>query len=218
MRILSWKESENLKKIKQRILEISFKEKLSHLGSCLTAVSLIYRIYREKKKEDIFILSQGHAGLALYCVLEHFYKLDAYNLWKKHGTHPNLDIENHIHCSTGSLGHGFPIAVGMALADRERKVYCLISDGECAEGSIWEALRIAEELKLENLKVWVNMNGYSAYGTIDKERLKLRLSDYKVKMRIWYTNVEQIPCLKGIDAHYKVMSIGEYQWALLNIK
>jgi len=106
----------------------------------------------------------------------------------------------------------------MALADRTRKVYCLISDGECAEGSIWEALRIAEELKLTNLKVWVNMNGFSAYGVIDKERLKLRLSDYKVKMRIWYTNVEQISCLKGIDAHYKVMSIGEYQWALLNIK
>ena len=218
MRILSWKEAEEIKKIKKRILYISYKEKLSHLGSCLTAVSLIYRIYREKMKEDRFILSSGHAGLALYCVLEHFYKLDAYELFKKHGVHPNYDIENHIYCSTGSLGHGLPIAVGMALSDRERRVYCLISDGECAEGSIWEALRIAEEKNLKNLKVWVNMNGFSAYGTVDRELLKSRLLNYNVDIRIWYTNVEQIPCLKGIDAHYKVMNKNEYQYALLKLK
>src|SRR5438477_597536 len=69
-------------------------------------------------------------------------------------------------CSTGSLGQGLPIACGMAIADRAKNVYCLISDGECSEGSIAEALRIADENQLENLKVHLNYNGWGAYKEI----------------------------------------------------
>src|SRR5258708_9487054 len=134
-----------LNKLKRRVLEISFKHKLSHLGSCLTALPIIVEIYEERKENEPFILSSGHAGLGLYVVLEHFEGHDAEMLFNLHGVHPNRDLEHGIYCSTGSLGQGLPIAVGMALADRNKNVYCLISDGECSEGSIHEAIRIKNE-------------------------------------------------------------------------
>src|SRR5581483_4634993 len=149
-------------KLKKRILDISYKHKLSHIGSCLTAVDIIEEIYKTKKEEDIFVLSCGHAGLALYVILENIYGLDAEELFKKHGVHPNKCIEDKIYCSSGSLGHGLPIAIGMALANKERKIYCLISDGELAEGSIWESLRFINEQQINNIEIYVNINGYSA--------------------------------------------------------
>ncbi|MDD5415756.1 MAG: hypothetical protein PHE48_01980 [Candidatus Daviesbacteria bacterium] len=96
------------KENRKRILEISYKHKLSHLGSCLSVVDLIDAVYRIKKTEEKFILSAGHGGVALYTVLEKYSNVDAEKLFKKHGVHPNRDKRNEIHCSTGSLGHGLP--------------------------------------------------------------------------------------------------------------
>ena len=84
--------------LEKRILEISYKHKLSHLGSCLTAVNIIDEIYKVKKPDEPFILSQGHAGVALYTILEKFEGKDAEELWKKHGTHPNRDLDDGIYC------------------------------------------------------------------------------------------------------------------------
>ena len=145
--------------LERRIIDLSYKHKLSHIGSCITAVHIIDEIFAEKG-DGIFVLSNGHAGLALYVVMEKYGLGDADALLTKHGIHPNTDA--HIFCSTGSLGHGIGIAVGAAMSDRSRKVYCLISDGECAEGSVWEALRIAAEQHLDNLIVHLNANGYGA--------------------------------------------------------
>jgi len=156
--------------LKRRIIDISYKKCLSHLGSCLGAVDIIDEIYHVKKQDEPFILSSGHAGLALYVILEKYGSsntgLTAEELFDLHGVHPNRDMKNGIWCSSGSLGHGLGIAVGMALADRSKNVYCLISDGECAEGSIWEALRVIAEQKLTNLKIFCNFNGWGAYGEI----------------------------------------------------
>ena len=148
-----------MNKIQKKIIDITFKEKLSHLSSVLSAAPIIEEIYAEKKDDEVFILSNGHAGLALYCVLEKVYGIDPVMLLHKHGIHPGKDLENKLYCSTGSLGSGLPIAVGHALANREKTVYCMISDGECAEGSIWEALRFIHVQRLDNLKVYVNVNG-----------------------------------------------------------
>ena len=156
----------NNKDLKRRIIEISYPRKLSHLGSCLTAVDIIDEIFKIKKPEEKFVLSVGHAGLALYVVLEKYLGLNAEKIFEHHGVHPDRCSKCHIDCSTGSLGNGLPIAVGMALADRNKNVYCLISDGECSEGSIWEALRIASEQNLNNLKVYCNFNGWGAYKSI----------------------------------------------------
>jgi len=197
--------------LENRILKLSHKHKLSHIGSCLTASNPIKAIYQTKKPDEPFILSNGHAALALYCVLEEWGFGDAEELYLKHGTHPNRDKEHGIWASTGSLGHGLGIAVGYALSNKTRLVYVMISDGECAEGSIWEALRIAGEQRLENLRIVVLCNGYSALGEVDtdllEERLKLFYPCVVVK-----ANLFNYPdWLQGLSAHYVVMDDEKYK-------
>ena len=104
-----------LNKLEKRVLEISYNKKLSHISSCLTAVNLIDNIYKIKKSEDIFILSSGHAGLALYCILEKYEGKNAEELFDKHGVHPNRNLEDGIYCSSGSLGSAITIAAGDVL-------------------------------------------------------------------------------------------------------
>ena len=201
----------NLSDLEKRILEISYKHKLSHLSSCLTAVQLIDNLYKVKKPEDIFILSQGQAGVALYVVLEKLYGFDAEKLFLKHGVHPNRDLGDKIYCSSGSLGSALAIAVGMALANRKRDVFILTSDGELAEGVCWEALRVAGEQRLENLKIMVNANGYGAYGKIDVDLLDKRLQFFFPTLVI-KTNLYRFPAyLHGFDGHYKVLTEQEYK-------
>jgi len=197
--------------LKKRILEIAYKNKLSHLGSYLSSLEIIEEIYKKKNPEDIFILSSGHAALALYVVLEAYEDRNAEKLFKKHGGHPHRDEENGLYCSTGSLGLGITIAVGRALANPKRKVYVLISDGEAAEGSIWEALRFIHDQNIKNIEVYVNINGYAAYDKVDSEYLSNRLLTFLPSINLRYTSVNQYPFLKGINAHYHVMSEENYK-------
>jgi transketolase len=173
----------------ERIIELSKKMGHSHIGSSLTAWPIIEEIFAVKKPEEKFVLSNGHAGLALAL---------------KMGI-PQV-VEDNIHadrawcdCSTGSLAHGLGIAVGMALADRKKDVYCMISDGECAEGSIWEALRIASEQKLTNLKVYVNANGWASYQAIDSDLLEKRL---KAFFPVEFRRTKQEEPFTGLKGHY----------------
>lgn len=223
----------------KRILEISFKYRLGHLGSSLSALDILDTIYKLRKKNEPVILSNGHAGMALYVILEKYIGVNAEKLFIKHGVHPNRDLENGIYVSTGSLGQGLPIAVGMALSDKSKDVYCVISDGECAEGSIWEALRIASEQKLSNLKIVLNANGYGGYDLINIKSLFPRFSSFGCKvvevdghnqvqlhkaLRKSYstkplvvfakTRIDHLPFLQGLDAHYKVMEKPDYLMAL----
>ena len=197
--------------LKKRILEIAYKNKLSHLGSYLSSVDIIDEIYSKKSKDDIFILSSGHAALALYVILEKYEGKDAEELFQKYGGHPHRAEEDGIYCSTGSLGTGITIAVGRAVANPKRKVYVLISDGECAEGSIWESLRFIKEHPVNNIEVHVNVNGYAAYDKIDSEYLVTRLKAFLPHINLHYTTVNQTPFLKGINAHYHVMSEEDYK-------
>jgi len=197
--------------LKKRILEIAYKNKLSHLGSYLSSLEIIEEIYKKKKPEDIFILSSGHASLALYVVLEAYEGRNAEELFKKHGGHPHRDEKNGLYCSTGSLGLGITIAVGRALANPRRKVYVLISDGEAAEGSIWESLRFIYEQNIKNIEVYANINGYAAYDKIDIEYLSKRLLSFLPNINLRYTSVNQYPFLKGINAHYHVMLEEDYK-------
>lgn len=198
-------------KLELRVLEISHKLKLSHISSCLNAVNVIDNIYMVKNPQDIFVLSAGHLALALYVVLEKNGKGNAEELFKKHGVHPNRDLDDGIYVSTGSLGQGLPIAVGMALANRERDVYVVSTDGEMAEGSMWEALRVAGEQRLENLKVMVLANGFSAFQHTDEDVLDTRLQMFYPCLVV-RTNVFKYPeWLQGLQGHYHVMSDENYQ-------
>jgi transketolase len=224
---------------KERIIEISKKHELSHVGSCLSAVTAIEVIYDIKKPDEKFILSNGHAALALYVVLEKYHLQNEYgvleDIWgdaetllEKYGVHPQRDEIRGIYCSTGSLGQGLPIAVGMALTDRKKNVYCMISDGEMAEGSIWEALRTASDQDLYNLKVVMNANGWAAYDKTDidalitrvksfgwtvyecdddprfiKYNLRVPPTKFRPTMVINHTNSDIEGFSKGLESHYK---------------
>ncbi len=201
------------KDLKKRIIDISYKYRLSHLGSCLSAVDIIDEIYKVKKPGEKFVLSEGHAAVALYVVNEKYYHIDAQKAFRHHGVHPDRCKKCKLDCSTGSLGQGFPIALGLAMAKKEKKVYCLISDGECAEGSIWEALRIKSDLGVDNLKLYLNINGWGAYCNINKKRLIKRIEAFDKKVNIRFTSVEQLPFLKGLSAHYYIMNDNDYKLA-----
>jgi transketolase len=131
-------------------------------------------------------------------------------LLHKHGIHPNKDLKNKLYCSTGSLGSGLPIAVGHALADRDKNVYCLISDGEAAEGSIWESLRFIHVAKLTNLHVFVNINGMSAYEYLDVDYLIKRLVSFLPRIHIRVSEPTAFPFASGLLTHYKVLTKEDY--------
>jgi transketolase len=230
------------KKTRRRILEISREKNLSHLGSCLSSVDLIDAVYKVKEKDEKFILSNGHAGIALYAILEkngHLKNTDIKNLHVHPDRNPKLGID----VSTGSLGQGLPIALGIAMANKNKDVYCLISDGECTEGSIWETLRIKADNKINNLKIIVNANGWSAYDPVNLNSLINRFKGFgynildinghdmdtiiksletvkKENQTLIFarTSVDQIPCLKGLDAHYYLLKENDCSEALNLLK
>jgi len=200
--------------LKKRLLEISYSNKLSHLGSYFSALDIIDGIYKKMQDDDVFILSSGHAALAMYCCIEKYHGIDAQMLFKKHGGHPHRDEKNKIYCSTGSLGLGITIALGRAVANPTKKIYVLISDGECAEGSVWEALKTIQEQKINNIEVHVNVNGYAAYMEVDVDYLTRRLKSFFPDINIHYTSVKQFSFLHGLDAHYHIMNEDNYKNAL----
>jgi len=200
-----------MNKLERRIIDISFKEKIGHLSSTLNAVNIIDEIYSIKKKEDLFILSSGHAALAWYVVLEKYLGYDAEKMFHDIGVHPHRDLNYGIEVSTGSLGMGITVAVGYALANPNRDVYCLISDGECGEGSVWEALRYIYERKLSNLKVFVNINGMIAYDLIDREYIERRLVSFLPDINIRHTQPPHWPWAQGVLTHYYVLKDEDYE-------
>ena len=215
---------------------MSYEAGVAHVGSALSNVDIIEATYRVKKEGEKFVLSNGHAAAALYAVLEKrgiIQKADINEL----GVHPERDTYIDIEVSTGSLGQGLPIAVGIAMANRDNKVYCCISDGECAEGSIWESLRIASSFKLDNLKVIVNANKMAGYQEIDPELLipmfqsfgcdvidvdghdvselveAMTIKTDNPLVVFARTRVDQLPFLSGLDAHYHKISDEELKIA-----
>ena len=203
--------NKSISSLEKRILEISYKNKSAHLGSCLTVVGIIDKIYKHKKPQDKFILSNGHAFVALAVVLEKYEGRNAEELVKRHGTHPTKNIKDGIWCSTGSLGMGITVAVGMAIADRSKNIYVMISDGELSEGACWEALRIAGDQKLKNLKVFVNANGYSTFGKINTKLLNTQVQSF-FPSKVVETNTFKYPVwLQGVPAHYVVVDDKKYK-------
>ncbi len=226
------------KKLRKRVIELSHESHLSHIGSCLSAIDLIDAVYKVKKKDEKFVLSNGHAGIAWYVVLEKNRYITDASIIKKLHIHPDRNTKHDIHVSTGSLGQGLPIALGIALADRKKHVYCMLSDGECAEGSVWEALRVAYEQNLTNLKIIINANGWSAYDKVALPYLVKRIKAFgldvdkinghdsniivKTIKKIYknpsvifaYTSSDQFPFLSGQEAHYYVMQQKDYDLAL----
>lgn len=169
------------KKIRLKVCELSHQAKAAHLGSSLSCVDILSVIFFsnlfkfdiKKNTLDKFILSKGHAAAALYsCLaLKNFIsKTDLIKYGKNNSVyeeHPNKKI-NGVICSTGSLGHGLSFSCGVTLGEkitnRNNKNLVLLSDGECNEGSVWEAAGFASSKKLNNLIALIDFNNWQATG------------------------------------------------------
>lgn len=190
-----------LQKLQLRLLSQSFKHNCHHLGSSFSTLPILIEIYHGLKSSDRVILSNGHSAPALYVALEHFLNHDCDDLFINMGDHPKRNLESGIFCSTGSLGMGITVAVGMAIAKPHIRVHCVISDGECSEGSVWESLRYAKQRNLENLEIYANINGWSAYDTVNKHELINELKCFYPRIKI-----RESDCFPfeehGLNAHY----------------
>jgi transketolase len=152
------------------------KANAGHIGTSLSCLDILLYLFLYKMTPvDKFILSKGHAAAGLYAVLAEAGRIDKSLLdtFYKDGTnlaaHPpcNGAIKD-IPFGTGSLGHGLSLAAGMAFSTKfskkKFKVYCVISDGDCNEGSTWEAALFAAQHKLDNLIVIVDKNNLQGFG------------------------------------------------------
>lgn len=203
-----------MRDVQRRVLELSWKYKLSHLSSNLSSVGIIDDIFLFKNLEDNFVLSCGHAGLANYVNLEKHENNDAEALYLKHKTHPSRDVESGIHVSSGSLGSAITIALGMAMADHTKNIYCLISDGESYEGSIYETLNIKSKYRIHNLKIFVNMNGFSGLEAIETSRFRRILESLDSEIKIIDTSYiyTQFPFLDDVRGHYQNLTEKDWEW------
>ncbi|MBM5785000.1 MAG: transketolase [Cyanobacteria bacterium K_DeepCast_35m_m1_288] len=171
--------------LRQRLVTTSASAKIPHLGSCLSCVELLVALYWQELRidpaqpedpdRDRFLLSKGHGAPILFQVLAErgFFPLERLEDFGKAGSvfhehPPKPGYIPGIEAATGSLGHGLPMALGMALAARIQlrptRCYALLSDGECNEGSIWEAALLAASHKVHNLTAIIDFNKWQATG------------------------------------------------------
>ena len=170
--------------IRGKLVKISNKARTPHLGSSLSCVDILVAAYwsvlniNSKKpadpNRDRLIFSKGHAATTLYQVLNMrgYFSDEILESYAKPGgvlpEHPIYKSVPGIEATSGSLGHGLSLGLGMALAAKIKKnsykVYVLMSDGECNEGSVWEAAMLAPALNLENLVLVVDFNRWQATG------------------------------------------------------
>lgn len=171
--------------LRSRIIETSFKTGTPHLGSCLSCVDILTALYfgvlnidpanPKAANRDRCILSKGHGAMGLFHVLaaRGFYPLSDLDSYGQDGgvfaEHP--PTPEHlagIEAATGSLGHGLPLGLGMAMAGRIQRrdymVYAVLGDGECNEGSNWEAAMLASAQRVSHLCVIVDFNKWQATG------------------------------------------------------
>ncbi len=173
---------------RKNVLEMVRSSHEGHLGAAFSCMEILTTLYfsimnidpsrPDWEDRDIFIMSKGHGCFAQYAVLARrgFFPLSMLDSIKQKdsifGGHPDRDKVPGIEVSTGSLGHGLPIGVGMALAakhdHKSRRIFVLLGDGECQEGSVWEAAMFASANKLDNLIAIVDTNSLQAIGkTVD---------------------------------------------------
>jgi len=194
---------EKARQLRLKTLDLALEQGEAHLGGSFSGIEILISLYDfVLKPEDKFILSKGHACLPWYVLLQE----KGYN--PKVQTHPDIDEKNGIYATTGSLGHGLPIGIGRAMAMKKLgkpgRIYVLISDGECQEGTTWESLLIASHHKLDNLTAIVDRNYIQALDFTEKVLALGKLED-KFKIFGWHASTinghsfeELIPALKKV--------------------
>jgi transketolase len=166
--------ADKAKVIRRLCIEASARTHSSHLGCALSMADILTFLYYEQMEigQDKFILSKGHAAIGLYATLfdRGLLSKDDYESYHENGSaliaHPNHLVPG-IDVSTGSLGHGPAIATGLAWAKtldgQPGTIYCLLGDGECQEGTVWEALVFMSRKFCNNLVLIIDVNNYQGY-------------------------------------------------------
>lgn len=198
-----------LKELRKKIFMTGYKGGMAHLASCYSCLEILYTLYVKKvlryreedpewKERDRFILSKGHAGLALYGVMMRAGLLEekVYDSYLQPGSpiggEPCLRDSKWVEATTGSLGHGLPMAVGMAAAlkadHNPARVYVVLGDGECEEGTVWEAAMSASAFQLDNLAVILDCNRIQKMDFVEKT---IGSVNWKEKWTSFGWNVEE---------------------------
>ena len=154
--------------MREIIIKAAHSAKHGHIPSALSLVEIMQAYSNVEKEDDVMVFSKGHGCLALYSLLAiqgHVPMTELFNFGRRGsrlGGHPDRNKLDKIYASTGALGHGFPIAVGAAMArkilKKNGRVFCIIGDGEANEGTIWESCMVASKNKLNNLVCIVDNN------------------------------------------------------------
>ena len=158
--------SERSKQVRRDAIDISLANGGYHYGGSFSCAEILVNLFDEiMGEDDRFILSKGHGCWVYYVLLREL----GFNPTLE--GHPHYEPENGIYCTAGSMGHGFPTAIGQALARRLKgdpgKVYVLIGDGEAQEGTTWESLLIGGHLGLKNLVVILDSNNIQGSGYVN---------------------------------------------------
>lgn len=196
------------RKLRIKIAELISRANASHIGSCFSIVEILDAIYQsvdiEKikhgaKDRDRIIISKGHSAAAVYAILAH-YGLMENDLLESYGINGSL-LSGHVNHfvrfiehSTGALGHGLPVSVGICIGLRTRKLetsrcYVIVGDGELQEGSNWEALMMAGHLNMDHLCVLVDYNGL---GGVSETSLTCSLSPLPKKFKSFGFDVIEV--------------------------
>tara|TARA_B100001250_G_C19815634_1_gene798173 strand:- start:436 stop:1197 length:762 start_codon:yes stop_codon:yes gene_type:complete len=180
------------KELRKKTFLAFVKKGEAHLGGSFSIIEILIFLYKKiLKKSDKFILSKSHSSFPMCIILRQKGKKT------KLTTHLEIDTKNGIHCTTGSLGHGLPIATGMAFSkkiqNKKGNIYVMISDGECQEGTTWESFLIATKHKLDNLIILIDYNKIQALSHI-KDALPLH--NLKLKLKSFNLN-----CIEIKNAH-----------------
>jgi transketolase len=168
--------SDTIRVARRRLLQMHYESRVGHIGGNLSALDMLMVLHHGVlKHDDVFILSKGHAAGALYVTLWSLGRLSNHQLRQFHkdrtklAGHPLPNWIPEIPFATGSLGHGLPlangVALGKALQRQPGRVFCLLSDGEMQEGSNWEALLFAKHHPLAPLTILIDANGLQGFGT-----------------------------------------------------
>jgi transketolase len=153
------------KQVRRDAIEISKANGGYHYGGSFSCAEILVNLWDQIMDEsDRFILSKGHGCWVYYVLLRE----NGFNPTLE--GHPHYEPENGIYCTSGSMGHGLPVGVGMALArkisGKKGKIFVLMGDGECQEGTTWESILLGGKLKLGNLVAIVDSNGIQGSGFV----------------------------------------------------
>jgi transketolase len=211
-------------RVRRLLLERSRTANVGHIGSSLSIADLLVALYTGPLSDDAhddrdrerFLLSKGHAALALYCTLHATGRLTRDELdtfctdGSLLGVHPEHALRG-IDFSSGSLGQGLSVGSGAALAARiqgsDRRVFVLMSDAECNEGSVWEAVMFAAHQRLGNLVAIIDLNGQQAFGytrdvlSLDPLAEKWRAFGWDVREVDGHDHDRVVDTIAGLDRH-----------------